>query len=69
MCTLRTRRLWPQEVTAKDYAESLIQVEDLPDLKKIKALHKALKRADEEWISSFRDNGGMAGIYKVCRLQ
>ncbi|CAM9520938.1 unnamed protein product, partial [Hapterophycus canaliculatus] len=54
-----------KEVTAEDYAKSLIEVEDLPELKKVKALHKALKRADEQWICSFRDNGGMAGIYKA----
>lgn len=55
-----------QEVTAKDYAEKLLQVEDLPELKDVKALHKALKRADEPWIASFRDSDGMVGIYKVC---
>lgn len=54
-----------QEVTAKDYADSLIEVEDLPELKEVKALHKALKKADQDWVASFRDNGGMAGIYKV----
>lgn len=56
--------MYLQEVTAKDYADSLM-VEDLPELNEVKALHKALKKADEEWVASFRDNGGMAGMYKV----
>lgn len=55
-----------QEVTAKDYADSLLQVEDLPELKDVKALHKALKRADETWVTSFRESDGITGIYKVC---
>lgn len=55
-----------QEVTAKDYAEKLLQLEDLPELKDVKALHKALKKAEEPWIASFRDSDGMVGIYKVC---
>lgn len=54
-----------QEVTAKDYATALLEVDDLPELKQVKALHKALKTATEDWIASFRDNGGVAGIYKV----
>eukprot|EP00903_Cladosiphon_okamuranus_P008076 g7790.t1 len=53
-----------REMTAKDYAESLLQVEDLPELKDVKALHKALKRADETWVASFRENEGITGIYK-----
>ncbi len=43
-----------------------MEVEDLPDLKEIKALHRALKKSDEEFVAEFRDSGGMAGIYKVC---
>lgn len=43
-----------------------METEDLPDLKEVKALHKALKKADEEWVETFRDSGGMGGIYKVC---
>lgn len=42
-----------------------MDVEDLPELKEIKELHRALKKADEDWIASFRDTGGVAGIYKV----
>lgn len=42
-----------------------MEVEDLPDLKEVKALHKALKKADVTWIATFRDSRGIDGIYKV----
>lgn len=54
-----------QEKSAKDFADSLMEVQDLPELKEIKELYRALKKADEDWVASFRDNGGVAGIYKV----
>lgn len=43
----------------------LMEVEDLPELDDVRALHKALKKADEDWVASFRDSGGMAGVCKV----
>lgn len=42
-----------------------MEVEDFPDLMVVKELQRALKAADEEWIASFRDSGGMEGICKV----
>ena len=57
-----------QMMTAKDHAVSLMEAEALPELNDVKALHKALKAADEDWVRSFRDSGGMVGIGKVCLL-
>lgn len=43
----------------------LISVEDLPELRDVHALHKALKKADEDFVALFRDGGGMIGVYNV----
>lgn len=58
-----------QELTAREHALALLTVEDWPELDQIKALHKALKKADEDWVAAFRENLGMDGIGKVSPLQ
>lgn len=43
----------------------LLETQDLPELDRVKALHKELKKAEEEWVEEFRECNGVAGIYKV----
>lgn len=57
-----------QELTAKEHALALLTVDEWPELEQVKALHRALKKADEDFVASFRENGGMVGIGKVGRL-
>lgn len=57
-----------QELTPEDYARTLLNTADLPDLTTVKELYKALKKADEGWVADFREANGMAGIYKVTTL-
>ena len=52
-------------MTAEEYGVFLMEIDGLPELDDIKALHKTLKTADEEWVTKFREVGGMAGIGKV----
>ena len=57
-----------QRMTAKEHAEFLMKAVAFPEMEYVKALHKALKAADEEWVRSFQDSEGMVGIGKVCLL-
>ena len=56
-------------MTAKEHALALLTVDDWPELDQVKSLHRALKKADENWVAAFRENGGMVGIGKVGHLQ
>ncbi|CAM9121781.1 unnamed protein product [Choristocarpus tenellus] len=48
----------------KMYARELV-MSSIPKIKILEALRVSIKAADDEWIKTFKENDGMAGIYKV----